>query len=279
MKRFLSLFSEYIKKTDMLLLSLCVVSTIYGIILISSTTRDSGGSYVFIQAVALLLGILLFFMFSIIDVDILADKWKLLFIFNILFIASLFLFGEAGDSGNRAWIRFGGIGIQPAEVVKIPFIILLAKQILYLKNNRGLNHILSVAELVVHFLIMFGLIILASSDLGSALVYLFIFVVMLFIGGLILCAAAQQLIVLAYIGFFLYCTIFFFQLVTLPVEFNASRRAMAEIAAGGTLTEEERSGARRVLTAAALTYVAAMLTSLLQVLRLLSILRRNDRDR
>ena len=54
---------------------------------------------------------------------------------------------------------------------------------------------------------------------------------------------------------------------------------MAEIAAGGTLTEEERSGARRVLTAAALTYVAAMLTSLLQVLRLLSILRRNDRDR
>ena len=168
----------------MLLLSLCVVSTIYGIILISSTTRDSGGSYVFIQAVALLLGILLFFMFSIIDVDILADKWKLLFIFNILFIASLFLFGEAGDSGNRAWIRFGGIGIQPAEVVKIPFIILLAKQILYLKNNRGLNHIISVAELVVHFLIMFGLIILASSDLGSALVYLFIFVVMLFIGGL-----------------------------------------------------------------------------------------------
>lgn len=105
------------------------------------------------------------------------------------------------------------------------------------------------------------------------------FAMLLFIGGLILCAAAQQLIVLAYIGFFLYCTIFFFQLVTLPVEFNASRRAMAEIAAGGTLTEEERRGARRVLTAAALTYVAAMLTSLLQVLRLLSILRRNDRDR
>ncbi|MBE6947198.1 MAG: zinc metallopeptidase [Ruminococcaceae bacterium] len=69
-----------------------------------------------------------------------------------------------------------------------------------------------------------------------------------------------------------------FQLVTLPVEFNASRRAMQAIASGEILTQEERRGARRTLTAAAMTYVAAMAVSLAQLLRLLMIFgrRRND---
>lgn len=71
-----------------------------------------------------------------------------------------------------------------------------------------------------------------------------------------------------------------FQLVTLPVEFNASRRAMNAIAEGDILSQEERRGARKTLTAAALTYVAATAVSLAQVLRLLLIFgggrRRND---
>lgn len=70
-----------------------------------------------------------------------------------------------------------------------------------------------------------------------------------------------------------------FQLVTLPVEFNASRRAMEAIASGNLLTEEEQTGARKTLTAAALTYVAATAVSLAQFLRLLALFggrRRND---
>lgn len=72
-----------------------------------------------------------------------------------------------------------------------------------------------------------------------------------------------------------------FQLVTLPVEFNASRRAMEAISTTGLLTEEEQRGARKTLTAAALTYVAATATALAQLLRLLVIFggrgrRRND---
>ena len=63
-----------------------------------------------------------------------------------------------------------------------------------------------------------------------------------------------------------------FQLVTLPVEFNASRRAMRCLASSGTMSEEELTGARRVLRAAALTYVAALLSGLLFLLRLLVIL-------
>ena len=60
-----------------------------------------------------------------------------------------------------------------------------------------------------------------------------------------------------------------FQLITLPVEFNASRRAMQAIESANILTEDERRGARKTLTAAALTYVAATAVALMQLLRLI----------
>ncbi len=65
-----------------------------------------------------------------------------------------------------------------------------------------------------------------------------------------------------------------FQFVTLPVEFNASGRAIAILRNGGFMTEEELGGAKRVLTAAALTYVAAMVTAILQLVRLLLLTNR-----
>ena len=69
-------------------------------------------------------------------------------------------------------------------------------------------------------------------------------------------------------GIGLFAVVALFQLVTLPVEFNASRRAMAALEGSGRYDREELSASRRVLTAAALTYVAALLVSLLQLLRL-----------
>ena len=67
-----------------------------------------------------------------------------------------------------------------------------------------------------------------------------------------------------------------FALVTLPVEFNASRRAVAMLTDGGYVSGEEERGVRKVLTAAALTYVAAAVTSLLSLLRLVLIARRRN---
>jgi len=69
-----------------------------------------------------------------------------------------------------------------------------------------------------------------------------------------------------------------FSLVTLPVEFNASSRAIRALSEGGYLAEDELRGAKAVLDAAALTYVASAISSLLQLLRLLIIARRSDRD-
>ena len=66
---------------------------------------------------------------------------------------------------------------------------------------------------------------------------------------------------------YIFLGIFVFQLVTLPVEFNASRRALAALTAQNLLTDDELYGAKKMLSAAALTYVAATLVALLNVLR------------
>ena len=73
------------------------------------------------------------------------------------------------------------------------------------------------------------------------------------------------------LGIILFCAVVFFQLVTLPVEFNASGRAVRSLAQGGVLSAEEQAGVKKVLTAAALTYVAAVASSILTLMRLLLI--------
>lgn len=83
---------------------------------------------------------------------------------------------------------------------------------------------------------------------------------------------------LIYAGIILYAAVAFFQLATLPVEFNASRRALQTIESNGFLEGEEYSGAKKVLTAAALTYVAALASALATLLRLFLILNRGNRN-
>lgn len=84
---------------------------------------------------------------------------------------------------------------------------------------------------------------------------------------------------LAYIGVIAFGLSTLFQLVTLPVEFNASSRAMDALSAGGQLDTEELKSARKVLTAAALTYVAALAVSLANLIRLFLLVKRGNRRR
>lgn len=81
---------------------------------------------------------------------------------------------------------------------------------------------------------------------------------------------------LARIGVLLFTLVVLFQLITLPVEFNASSRALAILEENGILYSQEMSGARKVLTAAAMTYVAALVSAILQLLRLVMIVNRSD---
>ena len=95
--------------------------------------------------------------------------------------------------------------------------------------------------------------------------------------GLLLSGMSYAFYNLVYVGIACFSLSLVFQLITLPVEFNASRRAVAAIEQGGILYEDELDGAKKTLRAAALTYVAAAATSLAQLLRLISIYgRRRD---
>ncbi len=92
---------------------------------------------------------------------------------------------------------------------------------------------------------------------------------------LIFLGFAFSLAQLIYVGIALFGLAVVFQLVTLPVEFNASKRAIETLGSNGMMTEEENNGVKKVLSAAALTYVAALVTSLLQLLYYISRVRRN----
>ena len=92
-------------------------------------------------------------------------------------------------------------------------------------------------------------------------------------------ASAPEFLVIAYIGVACYGLCTLFQLVTLPTEFDASRRALRCIESYGILGSEEIGGARRVLTAAAMTYFAALAVSLMQLLRLFLMVSGNSRRR
>ena len=82
---------------------------------------------------------------------------------------------------------------------------------------------------------------------------------------------------MAQVGVFLFTFVVFFQLITLPVEFNASKRALTVLESNNLLIGGELKGASKVLRAAALTYVASLFSSILQLLRLILLTKRNDR--
>ena len=115
--------------------------------------------------------------------------------------------------------------------------------------------------------------IVPITNIGSKLA------VPLIIIGIICSSLGEFFVWLAYIGLIGFALTAIFQLVTLPTEFNASRRALATIRDNNILTPEELKGSRKVLTAAAMTYVAALAVAVAQLLRLIIIVsRRTSRD-
>lgn len=186
LKRFLPQLRDFVHRADMFLFTMSVICALYGIVVIASATKsyeNGSAQFVIVQTLALVLGILLFIAMTVIDVDIFAQHWTWLYGLSALLLLSLIPFGAVSDTGNNGWLRFFGIGIQPTEIVKLAFIIVLAKQLAYLKDYKNLNSVTSVAQIVGHFILMFGLILVTAQDLGSALVYFFIFAVMLFVAG------------------------------------------------------------------------------------------------
>lgn len=176
---------DVVLQADWILFGLCTAATFYGILLIASATRFMDTNrYIITQGAGWFLGVILYFAFSSIDLVEVSKKWKPFLIFNVVFILLLLTpFGVEGGTGNRAWLDFPflPVNIQPAEIVKVSFIILLARQLDYYRKRPGsLVRLSNVLFPVGHLLFMVLLIYGISSDAGSALVYVFVFLSMAF---------------------------------------------------------------------------------------------------
>lgn len=177
--RLFSPLQEFVRKGDMVLLSLCVVSNLFGLALIySSTHYMETARYVLVQAIAMGIGIVAYIILTFVDVELITEKyWKLILLFNVFMIVLLKFLGNDDGTGNKSWIKLPLIpfNLQPAEIVKITFILLLSYQIVRLQQRGSISSFSSVVQIAFHTLMMCGLIAVISGDMGMVLVYLFLF--------------------------------------------------------------------------------------------------------
>ena len=189
MQRVRELIRDILRQTDLVLLALCCTAGAYGILMIYSATRYMNDLHlVLVQTMAALLGIVLFFLVSMVDLNELMRKkgWLWLFLIGVIFILLLKTpMGRADNTGNRAWLRFPFLPfmVQPSEIVKLTLILVLAWQLVWLEENRTLKKVPDVMFLGAHLMVLFGLYYVISSDMGSGLVFIFIFVCMCFVAG------------------------------------------------------------------------------------------------
>lgn len=184
MKKFANRLLEIFKKGDMILLALCVTSSIFGIVMIYAATYTEGNTrMIIIQTASLCAGILVYLGMTALDIDILAGQRTLLFLFNSIFIAMLLVWGIEGSTGNRSWLHFSFLpfNIQPAEVCKITYIIILAKTMSVHRNH--VSSLRCVPVLTGHMLFIVAEIVFISKDMGVALIFVFIFLIMAYAGG------------------------------------------------------------------------------------------------
>ena len=184
MRHYLQDLKNAIRKGDMVLLFLLLATTTYGAIMIASAKNYVGSTrFVVIQIVAALLGIIMYFLVSSVDVTVLSEHRLLLAAFNCFLILLLIPFGVDYDSGNKSWIDIPllPVDIQPAEICKITFILIMASAMA--SNQSRISSLRSILHLGFHLGLLVGLNMIISRDLGVSLIFVFIFIGMTFAGG------------------------------------------------------------------------------------------------
>ena len=189
MKTLFSPIQEFLKKGDVILLALCLLASSYGVALIFSATRyNDNNRPVAIQILAILLGVVVYVLCTFVDFQLFAEKnWKLLLGGSVVFILLLLTpLGNDHNSGNLNWLDIPHfpVEIQPNEIDKIPFILLLALLIHKIQaDGRDIGSVLSVFQIGAYAAFMLGLIALVCGDMGMCVVYTFIFAVMAWSAG------------------------------------------------------------------------------------------------
>ncbi len=178
---------EFFKKGDVLLLVLCLLASAVGLVLIYSATRYDPDLHSLVkkQAVFICLGVAAYIIITFVDIEFLMEKWWWVFLLlGVCVILLIKPFGHDDGTGNRSWVYLPGfsVGFQPGEIAKLAFVVVLA----WLMNKErplGISRFSALVKYVLLTCVFAGLLAVLSGDYGMVLVYLSIFVVMAWVGG------------------------------------------------------------------------------------------------
>ena len=178
---------DFFKKGDVLLLGLCLLASGISLVLIYSATRYMDTySFVLKQAAFVCVGVVLYIIITFIDIEFLMEKWW--WVFLVLGLGVILLLGTPlGEeiNGNRSWIYFPGIpvGLQPGEIAKLSFIVVFSWLLNRERRHGGSGRFAALLKYIALTIVFAGLLAVLSGDFGMLLVYLFLFIIMAWVGG------------------------------------------------------------------------------------------------
>lgn len=189
MKKYFSLTRRFIAETDKILLLLIAAASVFGVMMVHSATRWRLGEGEFIERdavvmiIAAVLGITITLIISALDYELIMKIWPIIGLFCVGLMVITLIFGVAPESrpDAKSWLQFGSIYFQSSELVKIGYVITFSMHLELCKDN--INSFKSIVLLGIHALVPIGLVIL-TGDMGSALVFVFMTIAMLYFAGL-----------------------------------------------------------------------------------------------
>ena len=184
---------EFWKKGDIILLGLCLAASTFGLALIFSATQyqNAPGQLlnrsVIVQAIAIGLGVIAYVLLTFVDFQLFTEKrWKLMLLGSIFLLLMILTPWGVERYGNRNWIQIPHFPmmIQPNEIVKIPFILILALLIITIQDRGySISSIPSVMQIGGFTVFTLGLIAAICGDMGTCCVYIMIFAFMAWTAG------------------------------------------------------------------------------------------------
>ena len=184
MADFWSELKQFFRKGDVVLLVLCLAISAFGCLIIASTNNFRGYErYIMMQIAAISIGVVAYIVVSCVDLEWLSEHRRWLLMGSLGLIALLIPFGTDLNSGNKSWLDLPGFPmyIQPAEICKILFIVILAS--VMNSHQHKVSSFRSVFHMVAILAILVGFNIAISKDVGVSLIFVFIFIGMAFGGG------------------------------------------------------------------------------------------------
>lgn len=189
MKKIFAAAKQFIEETNKVLFALIVAASVFGILMVHSATRWQleDGETIYrdatVMIIAAVLGIIITLIISAIDYEFITKLWPIIGVVCIVLMVITLIFGAAPEArpDSKCWLKFGSIYFQTSELVKIGYVITFSMHLELLKDK--INKFKSLIPLAIHAMIPIGLVVL-TGDMGSALVFVFMTIAMLYFAGL-----------------------------------------------------------------------------------------------